>query len=388
MTDRLQRALALLTLAVIAAGPIAAQEELVTVFSESRDDRSVVLRASSAHIIPVYLTVDLPRLINMEPDAELPYGVQLEPGSRGVELFTLSPTARQGRIGYSVSYTYARGNPETVRHDDDFRYVVPFAHGEKRRLSQGFHGRFSHYGENEYAIDFEMPQGTSVFAARGGVVAEVREDSRVGGASSSYGDDANYILVMHDDGSFANYAHLRYDGVEVEPGDRVSEGQLIGYSGNTGRSSGPHLHFDVRIPTREGRMRSIPFLLRGEDGQALAPEEGRFYYSYHPGGPDFEAEFGRDILASDFAGYTEPFTAKEDIDVRIEQVDLTFVAFVQNGYDREVEVEIALDLRGLRSDNGRSITKTVPPQTELFLTVLRPIDGASSIQYGYSLRAR
>jgi len=388
MIDRLRRALAVITLVVATAGPIAAQEELVTVFSESRDDRSVVLRASSTHIVPVYLTVDLPRLINMQPDAELPYGVQLDPGSQGVELFTLSPTARQGRIGYSVSYSYARGNPETAKHDDDFRYVVPFAHGEKRRLSQGFGGRFSHYGENEYAIDFEMPGGTPVFAARGGIVAEVKEDSRVGGTSASYGDDANYILVMHEDGSFANYAHLRYGGAEVAPGDRVSEGQLVGYSGNTGRSSGPHLHFDVRIPTREGRMQSIPFLLRGPDGQALAPEEGRFYYAYHPGGPEFQAEFGRDIVASDFAGYAEPFTAREDVDARVEQVDLTFVLFVQNGYDREVEVEISLDLRGLRSDNGRRITRTVPPQTELFLTILRPIDGASSIQYGYSLRAR
>lgn len=388
MTDRFPRAVALFTLALLVAGPIAAQEELVTVFSESRDDRSVVLRASSAHIIPVYLTVNVPRLINMEPDAELPYGVQLEPGSQGVELFTLSPTARQGRIGYSVSYSYARGNPETADHDDGFRYLVPFAHGDKRRLSQGFGGRFSHYGENEYAIDFEMPEGTPVFAAREGIVAEVKEDSRVGGTSASYSDDANYILVMHDDGSFANYVHLRYGGAEVESGDRVSAGALIGYSGNTGRSSGPHLHFDVRIPTREGRMQSIPFLLRGADGEALAPEEGRFYYAYHPGGPAFEAEFGRDILASDFAGYAERFTAEEDIDVRIEQVDLTFVVFVQNGFDREVEVEIALDLRGLRSDNGRRITRTVPPRTEVFLTILRPIQGASSIQYGYSLRAQ
>ncbi len=388
MTGRHRRALALITLAVAVVGPIAAEEELVTVFSESRDDRSVVLRASSGHIVPVYLTVNLPRLINMEADVELPFGVQLEPGSEGVELFTLSPTASQGRIGYSVSYSYARGNPETADHDDDFRYVVPFAHGEKRRLSQGFGGRFSHYGENEYAIDFEMPEGTPVFAAREGIVAEVKDDSRAGGTSASYADDANYILVMHEDGSFANYAHLRHGGADVEPGDRVSEGQLVGYSGNTGRSSGPHLHFDVRIPTREGRMQSIPFLLRGPDGEALAPEEGRFYYAYHPGGPEFRAEFGRDILASDFDGYAEPFTAREEVDVRVEQVDLTFVLFVRNGYERRVDVEIALDLRGLRSDNGRRITRTVPPQTELFLTILRPIDGASSIQYGYSLRPR
>ena len=375
----------LLWLVLAAVTPVAAQEELVTVFGESLEDGAVVIRATSSHIIPVYVNVDAPQLISMRPDVELPLGAILEPGDEGVELFRLTPTRASGRVGYSLSYSFARGNPETARHDDSFRYLIPFAHGEKRRLSQGFQGRFSHYGENEYAVDFEMPEGTPVFAARPGTVAEVKEDSRVGGRSASYSDDANYILVMHEDGSFANYVHLRHNGAIVEAGDRVAAGEHIGYSGNTGRSSGPHLHFDIRIPTSQGRMQSIPFVFRGEDGARVQPEEGRFYYAYHPDGPPFDAVLGREIQLADYAGYAEAY-AGEGVDVRVEQVDLTFLVFVQNGRDRKTQVEIRFQLRGLTSENGLRVQRDVPPGTEVLATILRPVSGASSIQYGYSVR--
>lgn len=369
------------------AGPVAAQQELVTVYGESQDDGSVVVRATSSHIIPVYVNVRVPQLIGMETDAELPYGVALAPGESGVELFTLRPTRRSGRVGYSLSYAVARGNPATARHDDAVRYLMPFGHGEKRRLSQGFQGIFSHFGENEYAVDFEMPEGTPVHAARDGLVAEVKEDSRVGGRSAGYSDDANYILVMHADGSFANYVHLRYDGAIVEPGESVRAGDVIGYSGNTGRSSGPHLHFDVRLPLRDGTMQSIPFVFGGRDGRLVEPLEGRFYYAWHPGGPAFEEVLGRDIRLTDYAGYSAPYDGR-DLNVRVEQVDLTFVLFFQNGRDRETTMELALELRGLSSDNGDRVDRTVPAGTEVLATILRPIDGAQGIQYGYTLRAR
>jgi len=346
------------------------------------------MRATSNHIIPVYVSVDLPRLVNMRSSEPVPFGIELEPGSTGVELFVLTPTRTSGRVGYSVSYTFARGNPLTARHDDSFRYLLPFAHGDKRRLSQGFGGAFSHYDENEYAVDFDMPEGTPVYAARSGVVAEVKEDSRTGGPSTSYSDQANYILVMHSDGSFANYVHLRYGGAIVEPGETVSEGDVIGYSGNTGRSSGPHLHFDVRLPRPNGRMESVPFVFRGEDGAAVTPREGRFYYAYHPGGAPFEATLGREIRLADFDGYAEPFTATGGLEVRVEQVDLTFLVFLQNGLERAIDVTIAFQLRGLDSENGSTVNRTVPARTEVLATILRPIAGASSIQYGYSVRYR
>ncbi len=83
-------------------------------------------------------------------------------------------------------------------------------------------------------IDFGSGRGTEIYAASNGnvVLAEF---------NSSYG---NYIVVEHKDGQSTAYAHL--DRLAVSKGDAVSKGQIIGYSGSTGRSTGPHLHYEVR----------------------------------------------------------------------------------------------------------------------------------------------
>jgi len=360
-------------------------EQLVVVYATEEEDGSYVFRVDNNHIIPVYVRVDAPNLINLAPDRPLPVTVGLDPGEKTVPIFTLRPTSRTGRRGYGLQYSFAQGNPETAHHDDSYLYLLPFAHGTKYRLSQGFHGRFTHNGENEYAVDFEIDIGTAVYAARGGMVAEVKEDSTVGGTAASYGDDANYVLILHDDGSFGNYAHLQTDGVIVEPGDRVAAGEPIAYSGNTGRSSGPHLHFDVRLPTFDGTMQSVPFLFRGENGAALEPQEGAFYYSYHPGGAPFVAEYGRDLTLESYASYRVPITGPEKVDVRIEQIDLTFLVFLRNGLARDTEADLRFQLVGLESDAGRTVHVTAPARTEVLATILRPVPGATSIQYGYTL---
>lgn len=374
-------------LLLVAPPGVHAQDDgVVQVYGVELEDGSVELRGTNNHIIDIYLWVDAPQLINMSSDQPLPYRAGLAPGATGVPLFLLEPTVTSGRRGYSISYSYARGNPETARHDDSYQYLLPFAHGEKHRLSQGFHGRFTHGGENEYAVDFEMPIGTPVYAARGGVVAETKEDSTVGGPSVAYGEHTNHILIQHGDGSFGNYAHLDTDGVIVEPGEIVQSGQIIGYSGNTGRSSGPHLHFDVRLPTYEGSMQSIPFVFRGSGVLPVEPEEGEFYYAYHPGGERFDPVLGSDLSMDDYVGYRGSAGGAEGIEIRVEQVDLTFLVFVQNGLSDDTDVEIEFQLRGLTSDQGTTISLTVPAETEVLATILRPISGATSIQYGYSVR--
>ena len=368
------------------AGLMADETRLVDVYAVERDNGGYHLFATNHHIVPVYVQVDLPNLINLTPDRDLPVAFGLEPGDREVPILSLTPVRRSGRIGYSVQYSFAQGNPDTAVHDPEAVYLLPFGHGTKHRLSQGFQGRFSHFGENEYAVDFEMDVGTPVYASRAGTVAEVKEDSRIGGPSASYGDDANYILIHHSDGSFGNYAHLQYDGAIVEPGVAVLAGQQIGYSGNTGRSSGPHLHFDVRLPTYEGRMESVPFRLVGRDGVAAEPLEGIFYYAYHPGGPPFDEDLGTSVSIEQYENYRVPFNGSEAIDTRIEQVDLTFLLFVQNGFSEDVEVEIELQLSGLASDAGGTVRVNAPARSEVLATILRPLPGATTIRYAYTIR--
>lgn len=88
-------------------------------------------------------------------------------------------------------------------------------------------------------VDFAVPVGTPIYAAKDGVVLEAKTGVTWGG---SYGDA---VVIDHGDGIRAIYAHL--SKIEVKPKDKVTEGQQIGLSGNSGNSTGPHLHFECRV---------------------------------------------------------------------------------------------------------------------------------------------
>ncbi len=105
-------------------------------------------------------------------------------------------------------------------------YIPPMA---KYRKTQGIHG----YN----AIDLAAPIGTPVYASASGIVAVSREEGWNGGY-------AKYVVIKHGNNSQTLYAHL--DKTAVNAGEEVLQGQIIGYSGNTGNSTGPHLHFEIR----------------------------------------------------------------------------------------------------------------------------------------------
>lgn len=94
------------------------------------------------------------------------------------------------------------------------------------------------------AFDFKMPVGTPVHAAAGGHVVLMVERFR-DGVDDGF-KQANYIAIRHAGDLLSHYGHLTIDGAAVEVGQSVSQGELIGYSGNTGRSDYPHLHFFVQ----------------------------------------------------------------------------------------------------------------------------------------------
>ena len=134
----------------------------------------------------------------------------------------------------------------------------------KTRIDQGYGGSFSHADpQNKYALDFAADEGTPVVAAREGVVMQVESDfDKAGLNREKYGGRANFVRIVHDDGTMALYAHLKTEGVLVRVGQRVRAGQRIGLSGNTGFTTGPHLHFAIQV-NRGMRLQSLPFRLQG-----------------------------------------------------------------------------------------------------------------------------
>jgi murein DD-endopeptidase MepM/ murein hydrolase activator NlpD len=129
------------------------------------------------------------------------------------------------------------------QNTDPYVYELPYAKGSRHKIIQGYGGLFSHY--HVAALDFEMPEGTPIHAAREGNVYSYRDNNREGGPFSKYKRKANYIMIQHPDGSIGCYWHLKQHGVVVKKG-AVAKGQLIGYSGNTGFTLRPHLHFSVK----------------------------------------------------------------------------------------------------------------------------------------------
>ena len=148
-------------------------------------------------------------------------------------------------------------------------YALPFPPGTEFTLDQGFDGAFSHHDEqSRYALDLAVAEGTPVLAARDGVVMQVEEDFRASGTDAErFGGRANYVRVVHADGSMAVYAHLAPKSMLRRAGDHVRVGDLIGKSGNTGFSTGPHLHFSVQRNAGMSLL-SIPFAMPGIDPRA------------------------------------------------------------------------------------------------------------------------
>lgn len=155
-----------------------------------------------------------------------------------------SPEARRFR-------SLQKGN---IKDDSSYLYALPYAVGTKHRLVQGYFSRFTH--RNRAALDFKMKIGTPVHAARGGVVTRVKEDGEKGGLDAAYRQFGNNIIINHNDSTRAGYWHLQHNGIVVNAGDTVKQGQLIGYSGNTGYTAFPHLHFIVWRSER-GNWRQI-----------------------------------------------------------------------------------------------------------------------------------
>lgn len=247
----------------------------VTIFkSEGKD--SINVYARNRNIYPVTVEVQL-EFKNLDPDKELPY-IGVINARDNKRILRLSYTNKEQGWKFNSRYKYYMGSI-FARHNDHYVYRLPFKKGLAFRLNQGYNNSFTHKDDLKYSLDFDLSEGTEVYAARDGLVVQVVEGNTKSGPFEEFMDDANYVTVLHDDGTFADYSHLKKDGVLIDTGQFIRRGQLIAYSGNTGFTTGPHLHFTVKKAKKGGGFNTIPVKFHTLDGvQELT--EGEIYTAY------------------------------------------------------------------------------------------------------------
>lgn len=210
---------------------------------------------------------------NLAPLESLPIEKSLEANSTNL----LTSFILLGkRYKLTNSYIWTIGNKNAI-HNNNYFYRLPYEIGETHPITQSFHGNFSHSGDSEYAVDFGMEVGTKIYASRGGTVVMTKSDGYKSGANRGFAEDANHITIKHEDGTYGKYVHLKQNGVAVQVGDIVNRGDFLGYSGNTGFTNGPHLHFVVFTGKDSKSRTSIPIKFIAKSGFVIVPIVGNRY---------------------------------------------------------------------------------------------------------------
>lgn len=240
---------------------------LVRLRLESRDGSYQAWADNLMHG-PVQVMLRFKRNRNVTGSPALPATATV-PARSSVLVATISTTDPLRGNEFELLLDGLPGDPAAQPRGYDYRLPFDYA---RVRVDQGPGGSFSHNDpQNRYAVDFALAEGTPIVAVREGVVMQVEYDfDKAGLNREKYGGRANFIRIVHDDGSMAVYAHLKPEGVQVRTGQRVRLGQRIGLSGNTGFSTAPHLHFVLQA-NRGMRLESIPFRMFGPLGELKFP---------------------------------------------------------------------------------------------------------------------
>jgi murein DD-endopeptidase MepM/ murein hydrolase activator NlpD len=217
------------------------QIEIKTYFEANQNGFTIF--ADNNEYCPVSIAFEF-TLLNLKPSEEKTIFV-IPPKSKKVKITDLVVVKKNENTKMSYTTLYNYGDYSLTTYDKNFVYNLPFNKGKKFIVGQGYNGSFSHQSQN--AIDFTMPLGTDIAAAREGIVVAVTQKNNKNCAEKSCAQFNNFVLVYHQDGTFAEYSHIKQNGSLVKKGDIVKEGQIIAKSGNVGWSNGPHLHFVVFI---------------------------------------------------------------------------------------------------------------------------------------------
>ncbi len=216
--------------------------------------------------VPVTIVLTFRSPGNLRPGAGRPVERVVPPESSAI-LVLLSTIVQNESIRPRLTIAIDLGS-STTEPDADHLYAGPFGGESRRELIQGFNGTDTHLASMRYSLDFAMPEGTPVLAARAGTVLYLQDGFTVGRADPDLLERANLVVVAHSDGTMASYGHLT-PGIPVSVGDTVAEGDVLGLSGATGFAGQPHLHFHVGLRMLRAPGRTIPIKLKGREGRPL-----------------------------------------------------------------------------------------------------------------------
>lgn len=249
----------------------------VILSAESTGTGGFEFEAENLNPYTVTMSIDFELLSNLKPSGKVPLFIEI-PGRSKKRVMELSRISSELPVNYRSSYGWVRGSAFAV-HQDSYVYKLPFSAGSTVMVSQGYNGESTHKGLSAFAVDFPVPVGTPIYAAREGIVVGSEGSNNFGGVGAEYRQYANYVIIEHSDGTMGNYYHLKQGGAIARIGQKVSKGELIGYSGNTGNSSGPHLHFSVSKvdPVSMRRPMNLPVKMQSLEGIVTLPQKGDRY---------------------------------------------------------------------------------------------------------------
>jgi len=266
--------------------------EFSTVYMEREPEPRILLRQEGDKESPVYILFNdfwgpveveltLKDSVNVLAEPSLPARFVI-PAQTERTLVGIGALDQRQSFSYRLGMSSVPGRPISTLVEG-LVILPPFSASEAYSVSQGFEGESTHHTpDSQYAIDLAMPVGTAVHAVRNGTVMDIEEDFNRGGNNyDKYAHKANHIRILHADGTRAVYAHLDLASVSVRPGARIRAGQKIARSGNTGFSSGPHLHFAIQQNSGM-QIISLPFRFRTPEGTAITPEAQQILQGVSP----------------------------------------------------------------------------------------------------------
>jgi murein DD-endopeptidase MepM/ murein hydrolase activator NlpD len=243
---------------------------LVNVYLERTESGEFNFYAKNVGFCPITIGLEFPKQKKIKSKALGSLVTSIAQGQAKQLIMTIDSKLHL-QVGFHYRQYVSLGDFFKTSPDTTYQYCLPYPAKQAYRVSQGYFGGFSH--QRRYALDFEMPEGTQVCAIRDGEVVAIKQDSKRGGVKNRFLDLGNYICIHHSDGTIANYHHLQKNGVLVKLGQKVKRGQVIGLSGNTGLSTGPHLHVEVFQGAVPSEI-TIPIRFKISENQALILHRG------------------------------------------------------------------------------------------------------------------